>query len=1305
MDIAVDIGGTFTDVVGRDGAGEWATKVPSVPGDLAGGVVAGVEALLAASGRGAGDVRRFVHGTTIATNAILEQKGARIGLLATAEFEDVLELGRQKRSRMYDLMMDPETPSFLAPGRRRVGIPERVDAAGTVVVPLDEAAVAAAVERLVEDEGVEALAVCYLFSFRNPDHERRTAAIAAARYPKLRVSLSCEVDPVFREYERTCVTAFDAYVRPVVSRYLERLESRLAALGVGAPVLVMQSRGGIASGRRTAARPVSTLLSGPAAGVLGAHASGRRSTDADLVTLDMGGTSADVSVTRSGRVEITREARLRGFPLRVPTIDIHTVGAGGGSIARVDAAGVLKVGPESAGADPGPACYGRGGEAPTVTDASLVLGYVDPAGFAGGLALDRDAAARTIAPLAARLGVSNEEAAYGIHTVCNAAMAEAVRMLTVRRGRDPRRLALVLLGGAGPVHGGRVAEALGVRTLVVPRRPGVLAAEGLLEARIEAEAYRTFDRRAGEVTPADLESELDALRASAAALLAEDGVGVDAGAARVEPCADMRYVGQSYDIAVPVAAPGDGDRVAATVVAFRRRYRELYGHESLVEAVEFVNLRVLLSVPAGHAGSGDAPAPGGDPDTARRGTRRAWFGAGHGWLDTPVYDRTALAAGAAVDGPAILAQADTTTVVYPGHHLVIDTAGNAVIEIPVRDETSGARLAPGHAGHGPTTPPGGAAVSDPPDPITLEVIRNRLDGIAAEVQTTLLRSAYSVILKEGEDCSAGLFNARGEIIAQSTALPQHMGAFIPAMRRLLQAFPVEVAREGDVYVMNDPHDGGTHLPDLIVARPAIVAGRVIGFAVCLAHQEDIGGKVPGSMPTDSTEIFQEGLILPPLKLYDAGAVNPTLVAVIERNVRLPKLVLGDLSAQVSAVTVGARRLAGLFEEYGVETAAGYLDHLLDYAEALTRRHIAAIPDGTYAFTDYMDNDGITTGRRVPIAVTVTVRGSDVRIDFTGTAAQVPGPINAPWSGGAGSAYFAMRCVTDPTIPNNQGCYRPIEVVIPPGTLLNPRHPAPVAIRAHTLKRAADTVLGALVQAVPGRVPAAPAGSISCVSFGGVDPRTGERFGLTDIVAGGGGARPCGDGIELVDTDVSNCMNIPAEAIEMGYPLRVRSYRLRRDGGGPGRNRGGTGVERVLEATGAEIVCSYRSERHFTAPWGLFGGQPGQMWRTDIVRANGTVEGVPSKRAFVLRAGDALHMLTGGGGGYGSPLERPPARVGEDLRDGKISAAQARERYGVVLAEGGEVDAAASAAARAPRRGAATPDPIYDRGFDGDPPEG
>ena len=444
------------------------------------------------------------------------------------------------------------------------------------------------------------------------------------------------------------------------------------------------------------------------------------------------------------------------------------------------------------------------------------------------------------------------------------------------------------------------------------------------------------------------------------------------------------------------------------------------------------------------------------------------------------------------------------------------------------------------------------------DPVTLEVLRNRFDSIAEEIQLTLLRSSYSVILKEGEDCSAAVFSAAGEIIAQSTALPQHMGAFIPALARIVEEFPVTEMQPGDIFCMNDPHDGGTHLPDLVVAMPVVIGGRVVAFSVCLAHQEDIGGKVPGSMPTNSTEIFQEGLIIPPSQLHVAGVPNRTLFKLIERNVRLPRLVLGDIGAQIAAVTNGARRIEELFARFGGDLVPAYMQHLLDYAERLTRARIAEIPDGVYSFTDYMDNDGIDLDCRVPITATVTIRGDEAIVDYAGTSPQVGGPINAPLSGAQASAYFALRCVTDPGLPNNHGCYRPVMVRVPKGSLLDPWPGAPVAIRAHTLKRAADTVLGALVQAVPERVTAAPAGSISCVSIGGVRRDSRERFGLSDLVGGGGGARPALDGIDAIDTDVSNCMNVPAEAIEAAYPLRVLHYRLRRDGGGAGRTRGGTG---------------------------------------------------------------------------------------------------------------------------------------------------
>ena len=678
--VGVDIGGTFTDVIGRREDRVWSAKVPSSPKDLVAGVLAGVEAVLALSGAAPGDIDRFVHGTTIATNAILEEKGARIGLLMTEGFEDVLEIGRQKRSRMYDLFMAPETPVFLAPGRRRAGITERIDSDGTIVVPLDETGVRETVARLVEEEGIEAVAVCYLFSFRNPAHERRTADIIARDFPRLAVSISSEVDPVFREYERTCVTAFDAYVRPVVNGYLDRLDSALRRRGIRAPLLIMQSRGGAASMRRTVARPVTTLLSGPAAGTLGGRSAGERSGRRDLITLDIGGTSSDVALARGGASLISREGRIRGYPLRVPMVDVHTIGAGGGSIARLDDAGVLKVGPESAGASPGPACYGRGGSAPTVTDASLVLGYLDPARFAGGIRLQIDAAERAVSALAEAMQCSLAEVAFGIHTVCNAAMAEAVRMLTVKRGHDPRDFALVLLGGAGPLHGGAIAERLAIETLIVPPRPGVLAAEGLLEARIQCDRYRTFATRAQIADPASMRTAFEELEAAGRVEMSRDGVAADT--ITVERFAEMRYAGQSYELEVPLGrGVVEARSIAAAERAFRDRYREVYGHGSLEEEVEFVNLRVLLSgppmtPPAAARVHADQAAPAAPRPTA---VRPAFFGHPHGWRDTALHDRAALAVGAAFEGPAIVTQADTTTVIYPGHRAAVDDAGNLVV--------------------------------------------------------------------------------------------------------------------------------------------------------------------------------------------------------------------------------------------------------------------------------------------------------------------------------------------------------------------------------------------------------------------------------------------------------------------------------------------------------------------------------------------------------------------------------------------------------------------------------------------------
>ena len=672
MQIGVDIGGTFTDIVALDGEGRLAlAKVPSTPKDLLDGIGAAVGKVLALAGAPPGDVERFIHGTTVATNAVLEQKGAVTAVLTTEGFEDVLEMGRQKRSRMYDLEMDPETPSFLAPGRRRVGIRERLDARGAVLVPLDEGQVRAAVQTL-RAQGVQAIAVCYLFSFVNPAHERRTRELCAEIAPEISVSLSSEVDPTFREYERLCVTAFDAYLGPVVKRYLAGLADTLRGLGIRAVPLIMRSRGGIVSAALAARQPVTLFLSGPAGGVIGAGWAAERSGVRDFVSLDMGGTSNDVAVVRSGAPLLASEGSIGPYPVRTPMVDVNTIGAGGGSIAWIDAAGGLRVGPRSAGAEPGPACYGRGGDAATVTDASVVLGYLNPERFAGGaLTLDVGAAERAVGAIGRRLGVDTITAAAGIHRVINARMADQIRLVTIKRGYDPRQFSLVVLGGAGPVHGAALAAEMGMAEVLVPEAPGVLAAFGLLAAAIEHHHARTLQARTDVADLSAVNRCLAELDTAGRARMHEEGVA--AADVHVAYTADMRYVGQAYELEVPIAAPVAAERVPDIVAAFHAVHERVYGYARTQQTVEFVNFRAVHTYRLPRPVVRPSAQAHGRLDDARVGERRAYF---DGFVSAAIYERARLPLGARLAGPAIVEQMDTTTVIPPGVTAVVDDAGN-----------------------------------------------------------------------------------------------------------------------------------------------------------------------------------------------------------------------------------------------------------------------------------------------------------------------------------------------------------------------------------------------------------------------------------------------------------------------------------------------------------------------------------------------------------------------------------------------------------------------------------------------------
>lgn len=547
------------------------------------------------------------------------------------------------------------------------------------------------------------------------------------------------------------------------------------------------------------------------------------------------------------------------------------------------------------------------------------------------------------------------------------------------------------------------------------------------------------------------------------------------------------------------------------------------------------------------------------------------------------------------------------------------------------------------------------------DPITTEVIRNKLEGIANEMELTLLKSSFSPIVKEGLDTSASLFTVRAETLAQACAIPVHLATLIPAIHNMLQRYPLQSMREGDAYILNDPYCGGTHLPDIAIMTPVFHRGRIIAMSATMTHHGDVGGYSPGSLPPNSTEIYQEGLRIPPLKFREAGAYNETLVALLRQNSRLPDTLMGDLNAQLAACNVGARRLQELADAHGADLLMAIFDELLDRSETMTRAALRQIPEGTYRYVDVMDNDGIDLDKRIRVEVAVTVRDGTIEFDLAGTSPQVKGPMNCVPSGSQAAAYYAVRVLTDPTIPTNGGCFRPVSLKLPPGSLVNPVEPAPVNARTSTIKRIATSMVSALAEVLPDRIAAPAAGTLLVVAFGGTDAE-GRRYIVGELIAGGSGAAGGLDGVDVVDTDASNCMNLPAEALEMEAPIRLRRVELRGDSGGAGEFRGGLGVVREYEILADNVTFTHRGERHYSAAPGLRGGMAGASARSVILRANGTREDIPSKALTVLHTGDRVIVETPGGGGYGDPRKRKT--TADDVANGKVSLAAARRDYGL-----------------------------------------
>jgi N-methylhydantoinase A len=675
--IGIDTGGTFTDVCLTNPEGQIRVfKLPSTPADPSEAIADGARAILSATGHDAGSVGYLGHGTTVATNALLERRGAPTGVITTAGFRDLLELARQRRPHLYDLQADKPVP--LVPRRHRIEVRERLRYDGSVEQPLDEDAVRAAVRQLRE-AGLRSIAVCFLYSYLFPQHEQRVAEIVHEEFPDVYLSLSHQVLAEFREYERLSTTAVNSYVGPIMSQYVHRLRERVRAAGMPVDPHITQSNGGVISLDVAAETPVRTVLSGPAAGVTGAVYVANLAGYRNVITFDMGGTSTDVSLIEDGQASVRMELEVDGLPVRTPMIDINTVGAGGGSVAWIDSGGHLKVGPHSAGAVPGPAAYGRGGTEATVTDANVALGILNRESLLGGrMPVDAAAADATVAALADQLNLQPTDVAQGILAIVTANMARAIRVISVERGYDPRDFTLLAFGGAGPLHAVRLARELDIPRVLVPTVPGILSALGLLVADLRVDFSRT------RVLPAVAES-LEAanttlLELESEALAWMDREGIDPDRRRLRRVADMRYVGQNYELSIELPEARLDERgLVAVLDAFHAAHDQAYGFASPGEPAQFVTFRLEASSDVPKASLTEFAEGSGSPDDALLDTRRVFLPEAGGWTDCPVYDRDRLGRGQRFDGPAVVEQMDTTTLVLPGQTAEVDRFGNLIL--------------------------------------------------------------------------------------------------------------------------------------------------------------------------------------------------------------------------------------------------------------------------------------------------------------------------------------------------------------------------------------------------------------------------------------------------------------------------------------------------------------------------------------------------------------------------------------------------------------------------------------------------
>ncbi|APH71890.1 hydantoinase B/oxoprolinase family protein [Aquibium oceanicum] len=1275
--IGFDIGGTFTDfVLLETDTGRLHThKALTTSSDPAAGSIAGLQALVEKAGKTFSQVADIVHGTTIVTNAIIERRGARTALLTTRGFRDVLEMATEQRYDAHDLFL--HFPKPLVERSMCFEVDERVAADGSVVVPIGAQQVRDLLSTAVA-AGAEAIAVSFLHAYRNDAHERLVAGIAADEFPGIPVSLSSEVCAEVREYERTTTTTANAYVMPLIDPYVRSIEGALRERGFSGSLYLMQSSGQLASPEMARRFPVRLLESGPAGGAIAAGYFGRIAGHDDVIAFDMGGTTAKVCLIEHGRadvapmIEAAREHRFKrgsGLPIKAPVIDMIEIGAGGGSIAHFDELGLMKVGPRSAGSAPGPACYGRGGEFPTVTDANLLLGYLDGASFLGGrMPLDDKAADAAFGPISERLSDSSIAAAWGVLAVVCENMAGAARAHIVEKGRDPRGYTMVAFGGAGPAHAIRVAKSLGMAKVIVPQASGVASALGFLGGRVGHDAVRSAPGLLANLDWAAVNDLLGELEADGRLLVAEAGVRPDE--IEIRRQVELRLAGQVHNLQVAVPDGGVGAHsVKHVTAAFAEEYRRLYEREPSHADIEVISWRVTALGPDPELSLASLARPDG-AGSVSKGSRPVWFPEEKGFLKTPVYDRYALVAGQGIDGPAIIEEDESTTVVPPGDRVEIDAAGSLVI----------------HLSHGLVAadrPEVSASLPDQvarleADPIGLEIMWSRLISISEESWLTVIRTAFSLIIGEMQDFACEILDAEGQSLAHSPrAMPVFNITLMSAVQALLQEFPAETLEPGDVLVTNDPWICAGHLFDVGVVTPVFRNGKVVAMIGSIGHVSDIGGTKDRMR---AREIYEEGIQIPPMKLYRGGKANEDLFRLIRANVRNAPQVIGDIEALVAANAVGARRLEVFLEEYGLEDLTALATVIQSRAERAMRDAIRVIPDGVYR----SEIEPLSNGVRHTFPVTITVRGDEIEVDYEGSPPELlQGGLNCTLNFTQAKTFFALKCLLTPSIRASAGCYRALTVKAPEGSIVNCSAGTSVGLRHLTGSYLVGNIFQALSTAMPEAVQAY-SGLPAIVHFFGKD-EAGRSFSEHLYLGGGQGASAAQDGKSAVLWPTS-ASNGSVEVLETRAPVLVLEKAYVPESAGAGRNRAGLGQQlraRRIRSRGPRVMVNCYPEGVGFNASGMAGGSSGGGAHFRMHGEDGRLlQDYGSGSVDTLTATDQIvEVRVGGGAGYGRPFDRPVEDVVSDLGSGYISRKQASEIYGVALDGAGALDAEGTARLR------------------------